>query len=327
MVDDFDGDSSGFGFVEGAGGVAVEGLPGFGVDFGFEGGLEAFVRVGGAEEVGVADEEAFFVVVGVDEPTGDFVGVAAFDLAGLGLEDVDTVDLDAELAVVAGQELNIGLAEDDEEVAGAGVFEFVGHVEVGVHAGLEHGQAAELVELGGAGLVVEGAGDEDVEIGIAGFAGGGDEVGPGDGAELGADEDPGPLLAGALALGVNALGTDEMPWPGLEGGEVDLVLLVRLLDPGGLEVFEDDLDEGPLAAEFGLLPLACFQRVDQLVVSIHPEGAVRGEALDGERPGHADLFLIFVGFVVEVFGIGLGGDGSIDLLLAGDALLPPLRVF
>ena len=189
MVDDFDGDSSGFGFVEGAGGVAVEGLPGFGVDFGFEGGLEAFVRVGGAEEVGVADEEAFFVVVGVDEPTGDFVGVAAFDLAGLGLEDVDTVDLDAELAVVAGQELNIGLAEDDEEVAGAGVFEFVGHVEVGVHAGLEDRDRAELGELRRVGVVIERAGDQHLEARIARLAGRGHQIGPGDGAELGADED------------------------------------------------------------------------------------------------------------------------------------------
>jgi hypothetical protein len=41
------------------------------------------VRVVGAEEVGVADEEAFFVVVGVDEPAGDAVGAVADDFAGL----------------------------------------------------------------------------------------------------------------------------------------------------------------------------------------------------------------------------------------------------
>ncbi len=34
MVNDFDGDAAGFGFVEGAGGVAVECGPGFEVDFG-----------------------------------------------------------------------------------------------------------------------------------------------------------------------------------------------------------------------------------------------------------------------------------------------------
>ncbi len=39
----------------------------------------------------MADEEAFFVVVRVDEPAGDAVGVAAFDLAGLRFEDIDSV--------------------------------------------------------------------------------------------------------------------------------------------------------------------------------------------------------------------------------------------
>jgi len=50
------------------------------------------------------------------------------------------------------------------------------------------------------------------------------------------------------------------------------------------------------------------------------------EALDGERPGHADRLFILVGFVVEVLELGLGGDGGVDLLLAGDTLLPPLGV-
>ena len=52
---------------------AVQGGPGVLVDFGLEGGLERLVGVAGAEEVGVADEEALLVVVGVDEPAGDAV--------------------------------------------------------------------------------------------------------------------------------------------------------------------------------------------------------------------------------------------------------------
>jgi hypothetical protein len=70
-------------------------------------------------------------------------------------------------------------------------FQVFGHVKVGVHAGLQDGDAAEFVELGGMGVEVEGAGDEDVEAGVGGFAGGGDEVGAGDGAELRADQDCG----------------------------------------------------------------------------------------------------------------------------------------
>ena len=44
------------------------------VDLCAEGSLELGVGVVGAKEIGVADEEALAVVVGVDEPAGDVVG-------------------------------------------------------------------------------------------------------------------------------------------------------------------------------------------------------------------------------------------------------------
>ena len=159
-----------------------------------------------------------------------------------GVEDIDAVHLHAQLAVLLGQQVDVRLAEDDEQVALAGVLEVVGHVQVGVHARLEHGDAAELVELGGVGLVVEGAGDQHVEAGVARLAGGGDEVGALHGAELGADEDGGALLG--LAFQVAALGADQIARPGRERGEGDPVLLVRLLHAGGLEVLQDHLREG-----------------------------------------------------------------------------------
>jgi hypothetical protein len=77
VVDHLDRDAPGGGLGERAGDVAVEALPGFLVDLGLEGGLERLVGVVGAEEVGVADEEALFVVVGVDEPAGDALGAVA----------------------------------------------------------------------------------------------------------------------------------------------------------------------------------------------------------------------------------------------------------
>ena len=76
--------------------------PGFLVDLGFEGGLQGLVRIVRAEKIGVADEEALFVVVGVDEPAGDAVGVVAADFAGIGVEDIHAVDLDLRV-VVSGQ--------------------------------------------------------------------------------------------------------------------------------------------------------------------------------------------------------------------------------
>jgi len=73
-------DPAGFGAVERAGDVAVERGPGFLVDLGAQRGCQRFVRVLGAEEVGVADEETLLVVVGVDEPGGDALGVAGADV-------------------------------------------------------------------------------------------------------------------------------------------------------------------------------------------------------------------------------------------------------
>ncbi len=54
--------------------------------------FSAFVGVVRAEEIGVPDEEALLVVVGVDEPAGDAAGAVAADLAGGRVEDVHAVD-------------------------------------------------------------------------------------------------------------------------------------------------------------------------------------------------------------------------------------------
>ena len=94
VVDDFDGDAAGWGLGEGAGRVAVQGGPGFLVDFGFEGGFQRLIGIIGAEEVGVADEKAFLVVVGVNEPAGDAVGPVRAYLSGLRMEHVYAVDGD-----------------------------------------------------------------------------------------------------------------------------------------------------------------------------------------------------------------------------------------
>ena len=57
-----------------------------------------------------------------------------------------------------------------------------------------------LLKLRGMRLVVKGAGDQRIEVGIAGFTGSSDEIGALDGAELRADEDGSPLLGRALQI-------------------------------------------------------------------------------------------------------------------------------
>ena len=102
VVDHLHGDAAGFWFFERPGGVAVERFPGFLVDFCFEGRPEGFVRVIGAEEIGVAYEEALLVVIGIDEPAGDAVGAVTADLAGVGVEHVDAMNGDLRV-VISGQ--------------------------------------------------------------------------------------------------------------------------------------------------------------------------------------------------------------------------------
>jgi hypothetical protein len=130
------------------------------------------------------------------------------------------------------QDVDVGLAEDYKQVPLPGVFQVLGHVQIGVHAGLEHGHAAELAELGGVGVVVEGAGHEHVEAGVPGFAGGGDQVSPLHGSELRADEDRGPAFG--FAFQVLPFGAHVIAEPGGERVKDDLVLLVGLLHAGGL---------------------------------------------------------------------------------------------
>jgi len=132
----------------------------------------------------VADEEALFVVVGVDEPASDAVGTVAANFTGSGIEDVHAEDLDLNVAVVGRKDLDVRFAEDDEQIALPGILEIVGHVEVGVHARLQDGNASEFGELRGVRVVAEGTGDQDVEVGVSGLAGGGHEVRTADCAEF-----------------------------------------------------------------------------------------------------------------------------------------------
>lgn len=115
--------------------------------FRFQCAFELVVWLVGAGEVGVTDEEAFPVVVGVDEPAGDVVGGMAADLAGCRIVDVDPLDFDQTLIAFAA-EFDIGLAEDHKQIASAGLFEeFVTHAEIGVHAADFDAQLAVVLQV------------------------------------------------------------------------------------------------------------------------------------------------------------------------------------
>ena len=162
VIDHFDRNAPGLGLVKRARYIAVQCAPGIGVDFGFQRGFQGAVGVVRSQKIGVADKETFFVVIGVNEPAGNAVNIVADDFAGLGLEHIDTIDFDLELfacwhgigvlareggfqvVAIHTQNVNVGFAKNHKEVAFAGVFQVFGHVQVGVHTGLEHGDASEF---------------------------------------------------------------------------------------------------------------------------------------------------------------------------------------
>jgi hypothetical protein len=90
----------------------------------------------------------------------------------------------------------VRLAEDDEQIALAGGLEVLGHVQVGVHACLEDGQAAQLAQVRRLSLVAEGAGDQYSEPRITCLPGRGHQVSALHGAEFGADENGGTPFGG-----------------------------------------------------------------------------------------------------------------------------------
>src|ERR1043166_2196993 len=108
--------------------VTVERLPGFAINFRLQGRLQGAIGIIRSQEIGVADKEAFLVVIGVNEPARDPIGVIADHLAGLWLEDVHTANIDLDLALLSIQNLDIRLAEYCEEISLPGILEVLDHV-------------------------------------------------------------------------------------------------------------------------------------------------------------------------------------------------------
>src|ERR1700677_337762 len=155
-------------------------------------------------------------------------------------------------------------------------------------------------------VVVERAGNENIEVGVAGFTRGRNQIGTGDGAKLGADEDGRPLL-GSILLGIPAFGTDAVAGPRSDRRESNLVFLVRLLHAAGLQRIENHLDKVLRVSRVNIRGSRCLEEV---FILIHSKNTMRRKALDSERTSDADLLVVLVGLVVKRFEISLGSDGG-----------------
>ena len=96
---------------------------------------------------------------------------------------------------------------------------------------------------------------------------------------------------------------------------------MRLLDARGLEVLQDHPSK---ILVFTVTELGFGNIVNEFVVLINPQQSVGRKAVYRKRACDTNFLFVMVRFVVEILEIGLGGDGSIDPLLPGDALLPPI---
>ena len=146
----------------------------------------------------MADEEAFLVVVGVDEPGGDVLFAAGADFAGFGVEDVNAENLDDDLAVVIELPHDIGFTKDDEQVPCTGVFQLLRHMKVGVHLGFQDRQGAKFCQFRCVRIEIKTASNERIETGVERFTGCRRQIGSGDSSEFGTDENASAFFCFAL---------------------------------------------------------------------------------------------------------------------------------
>ena len=310
MVDHLDGDPPGLGRGERAAHGAVERRPRRLVDLGAQRTLQLLVGLVGTREVGVPHEEALAVVVGVDEPAGDIVGAVAAHLTGRRVVDVHALEGDLEIAGhVHGRDVDVGLAEDHEEVAGAGLLEqFVTHAQVGVHARGEHLQCTVALRLlGDVWVEREAAHDQDVVTHAEhGFLGGFLDLARSDRAVLRPDRD-GNAADLAVGVGVCPCRMEPRARERLEPVEHEPLALDRVLHAGLAQVVENH------RLELARRIVALRHLLAARTVVVCGQHAVRRQALDGERPRHADALVVLVRLVVQQFGVGVAEDGGVDL--------------
>ena len=179
---------------------AVEGRPGFLVDLGLQRGLEALVGVVRAEEIGVADEEALLVVVGVDEPGGDALGVVGADVAGVGIEDVDAVDLHADRPSLACSMSMSGSPKTTKRLPLPVFFSSSAMCRSGFIRAFRIGSGPSLASSEAWASKLKAQAISTSKRASVGLARGGDEVGARDRAEFRADEDRGAALGRRLRM-------------------------------------------------------------------------------------------------------------------------------
>lgn len=109
-------------------------------------------------------------------------------------------------------------------------------MKVCIHASFKYGQLAEFAEFRGVCLKIEGTGNQDIKIGIGCFSCCLYEVASLNGPKLRPNKNSRSSLVFTLQIG--SLSTNKITRPGSQGGEIDFVFLMGLLNPGCAQVFQ-----------------------------------------------------------------------------------------
>jgi hypothetical protein len=241
------------------------------------------------------------------------------------VENIDSLDPDADLIVINWIDLDVWFAEHDEQIAAGRGLQRVRHMQIGVHSGLQDWNTTKAIEFSRMRIEIEGAGDDDIEVDLTSLLCGGNEIGTRDYTEFGTNEDR--CTAFLIPLHIAAFAADQFARPWRKRSERDAVFLVGLLDASRLEVFKDHLRE--VACAFSPLCAPAFNeidRVDQAVVRINREHAMGRQSLDSEWSGNSDARSVGVGLVVKIFELGFGGDRCVNFLLPNNPSSPPFRM-
>jgi hypothetical protein len=75
-----------------------------------------------SEEIRVSDKEALRIIICINEPAGDFIRLAAFDLASVGMEYINTTQFYLNLVVCTVNDFNIRLSKYDKQISTTGIF-------------------------------------------------------------------------------------------------------------------------------------------------------------------------------------------------------------
>ncbi len=150
-------------------------------------------------------------------------------------------------------------------------------------------------------VVVEGAGDQDVEACIACFACRCHKVRTRHGTEFGADKHARASLPAVLAFQVAPFGANILAGPACQRRKRDAIFLVRLLHARRTKIFQNRSDKRLLVA-ISLLRFTNELAVSlQLIILIHDQHSMRRQRLNRKRSSDANGVFILVGLVVQKF--------------------------